>query len=115
VFYPHSPCLSLSGLTNARTLAQKRRRIQTKKKKMVEEAEEYKIMHAKFALLLLMFVLVVAGVVAVRYDAKFMQRLTSIRSFWLDKKIHVMVREGCERSKNGNGWDSIEARSDMVR
>jgi len=82
---------------------------------MVEEAEEYKIMHAKFALLLLMFVLVVAGVVAVRYDAKFMQRLTSILSFWLDKKIHVMVREGCERSKNGNRWDSNEARSDMVR
>jgi len=26
-----------------------------------------------------------------------------------------MVREGRERSKNGNRWDGIEARSDMVR
>lgn len=47
---------------------------------MVEVTEEYKIMHAKFALLL-MFVLVIAAVVAVRYDAKFMQRLTSIQRF----------------------------------
>lgn len=55
---------------------------------MVEPEVKYEIMHAEFALLLLMLVLLVAVVVvAVRYDAKFMQRLTSIRSFWLGKKI----------------------------